>query len=563
MKTRMTAMNRTFALVSALGLAAVGAVQPASAGGGLPPADIYLGGLLHSPLGSVVLTQTGERKLQACCLGSSGEDGVEVRYNSIAGGSVTMDPGPLPAGSSLRTRYKGWDGTIKGRCEISRNIADEFEMEIDFSGMGCDAVRVMVVDDDGTVLSDETSPGDQRIINLNGVGVIGIGPCPGGGFPQWYESFKLIEPYWNGFQWVWFEITWVYGCPGTSWSHQRQVRAYAMFDAFPTTFGMESVLITGTGDGSTLLEVSDAGLVFQDVAVHGTGGTYLSEACDSPIGCTPSTVSLVCDNLGSSGQDGVSIDLTALAGDSLGTGGGGGGGGGGGAGGVAMEMKACCRGHVTILKLHDDAGGVQSVTRSPLPGGGIDDEELDADFSAIGAIGYTLELFDVDNNPIGPVGGTDIISGGPRPYWTNRCPIGSTEVWQNQGTPSNPVWVFTGCLGPSYDFTLPGGIVVPGVASFRVTALGASSGYSTRKRAEVLRSAGAQIEITGITLTPAPCDGDSDGDGVVDFDDITATLAAWGSDYSPLTGAGDANHDSVVDFDDITGVLANWGSTCP
>lgn len=547
-------------MISAVGLGAIGAAQSASAGTGLPPTDMYVGGILHSPLGGVTLTQTDARKLRACCLGSTGKDGVEVHYNTVAGGSVVLDPGSLPFGSSMECGFKGWDGTVKGRCDIARTPTDDFGMAIDFSGVGCNALRVLVVDDDGTVLSDDTSAGDQRYINLNGLGVIGIGSCPGGGFPQWYAKWKFTEPpYWNGFQWVYIELVWVFGCPGSSYDNSRQVRIYPLFDAFPTTFGLESMVITGTGGAP--LDVADASILFHDVHSFGVGGSHVHEACDNPAGCTATDVSLLCDNLGSSGQDGVAFDIRSTASASPG---GGSGGGGGGSGGIAMEIRPCCRGHVIIMKLYDEEGDAQSVSRSPLPGGGPDDQELDADFSSIGAVGYVLELFDANNDPIGPPGGTEIIGGGPRPWFTNRCPEGSIERWINVGTSNNPVWEFVGCDGgsPSWNFTLPGGILVPDVASYRVTPLGAVSSFSSLTRCELLRDGGA-IQVSSITLTPAACPGDANDDRVVNFDDITAALASWASDYSPLTGSGDANHDSVVNFDDITEVLANWGSTCP
>lgn len=57
---------------------------------------------------------------------------------------------------------------------------------------------------------------------------------------------------------------------------------------------------------------------------------------------------------------------------------------------------------------------------------------------------------------------------------------------------------------------------------------------------------------------PPPCFGDANGDLMVDFADITATLAQWGS-AGPL---GDATADGMVNFNDITAELANWGP-CP
>lgn len=54
---------------------------------------------------------------------------------------------------------------------------------------------------------------------------------------------------------------------------------------------------------------------------------------------------------------------------------------------------------------------------------------------------------------------------------------------------------------------------------------------------------------------PPACFGDANGDLVVDFADITATLAQWGTS-GPL---GDATGDNMVNFEDITAELANWG----
>ncbi|MBL8746443.1 MAG: beta-propeller fold lactonase family protein [Phycisphaerae bacterium] len=59
-------------------------------------------------------------------------------------------------------------------------------------------------------------------------------------------------------------------------------------------------------------------------------------------------------------------------------------------------------------------------------------------------------------------------------------------------------------------------------------------------------------------LPPPACYGDANGDWVVDFADITATLAQWGG-AGPL---GDATGDGEVDFMDITAEVANWG-ICP
>lgn len=61
-----------------------------------------------------------------------------------------------------------------------------------------------------------------------------------------------------------------------------------------------------------------------------------------------------------------------------------------------------------------------------------------------------------------------------------------------------------------------------------------------------------------INPPPPDCLGDANGDGVVDFGDITAVLSGFGS-----TGPfGDADHNGIVNFKDITIVLTNFGYDC-
>lgn len=65
-----------------------------------------------------------------------------------------------------------------------------------------------------------------------------------------------------------------------------------------------------------------------------------------------------------------------------------------------------------------------------------------------------------------------------------------------------------------------------------------------------------------LAVVPPACPGDADGNGTVEFADITSVLGNWGTDYSPGTGPGDADGNGLVNFTDITTVLSNWGSAC-
>ncbi|MBL8746912.1 MAG: endonuclease [Phycisphaerae bacterium] len=65
--------------------------------------------------------------------------------------------------------------------------------------------------------------------------------------------------------------------------------------------------------------------------------------------------------------------------------------------------------------------------------------------------------------------------------------------------------------------------------------------------------------IWDVTIAAPPaCEGDANGDLLIDFADITTVLANWGHGAGP----GDVNTSGQVDFGDITTVLAHWGDHC-
>ncbi len=67
------------------------------------------------------------------------------------------------------------------------------------------------------------------------------------------------------------------------------------------------------------------------------------------------------------------------------------------------------------------------------------------------------------------------------------------------------------------------------------------------------------VRLDATPLSPPHCQGNANGDGVVDFNDINAVIANW-------LGAGpegDADNNGAVNFEDINAVIANWLSSCP
>ena len=55
------------------------------------------------------------------------------------------------------------------------------------------------------------------------------------------------------------------------------------------------------------------------------------------------------------------------------------------------------------------------------------------------------------------------------------------------------------------------------------------------------------------------CEGDVNGDGAVNVNDILEVIGAYGSS----DGSGDADNDGDADTNDVLTVLAAWGTDCP
>lgn len=76
----------------------------------------------------------------------------------------------------------------------------------------------------------------------------------------------------------------------------------------PTWTDLSAILITAAGLGE--ITVADAGLRTLGVHASGVGDAHIQEWCDNPSGCTAGERQrLRVGNLGSSGQDGVMMDL--------------------------------------------------------------------------------------------------------------------------------------------------------------------------------------------------------------------------------------------------------------
>jgi hypothetical protein len=434
--------------------------------------NVWAYGLENVAVGQAVLDTTSDGTLLASNLASE-DDGVEIMMNSAFGGDAEIDLTAFAstAGATLRQRYKGWDGLVYGNHRLVSHGDGTGTLTADFTGMGATALDVTRYGIDGTVISHEVLGGG--VVEVTWVPNF---TCPLGGYPVYASGWRRVCPTCD---WYWWE-GWT--CNGNEYTTERIIPIPP--PGVPGLGGIESTLTTASGIPSLSITGEDIGTY--GVQSSGLGQAHLSETCDSPVGCTPEQKSLHVDNLGSSGQDGVSIDLGPSAGGVQ----------------VSMAKGNCCRGHVIIMKLYDDAGQEQRISRTQIDAT-EPVEELDADFSSLGALGYTLTLFGAGGVVIGPTGGTAFYNGGPKPIFTNRCPPGQTEIWTNEGTAGNPVWVFQGCEG-LYEFLLPGYGTVTGVSSFEITPLGASSSSGRPVTCEITSDDDQGLTITGIVVTSGP-----------------------------------------------------------
>jgi hypothetical protein len=520
--------------VSLLGLCAA---STSLAGGGVP--DTYVSGLLQTPIGNAQLGPVDGRRLPVHNLGSSGEDGVEVRLSSAFGGGAEIDLQPLMStpGASFRTRHKGWDGLIYGNHRLLSNGDGTGIFTFDYSEMGATGVAIVEHDASGAVVFSGTYSGPIVDLPLDNQ----VFYCPPGTTPTvgiWCGQLCNTCP------WI---TVYVFYCNGTMYTNNVVVTPILPI-GIPDSPGIESMSITGSGIPELI--VSNANIRTYGVQCWGLDPAQISETCDNPAGCTPAERKLRVDNLGSSGQDGIGIDLPPHNGGVS----------------VARGTKGCCRGHVIIMKLYDDAGQEQriSMTQTLDPSG---TEELDADFSTLGAGGYVLTAHDAGGGVIGPREGTAIYNGGPRPVIGNLCPPGSREWWIYVAGP-NPTWVFQGCLGFPMELVIPGVNTLTGVASFQLRPLNPTVNLGPLARCDMLSDDTEGLVIEDIVVAPALCPGDMNCDGAITFADIDSFVESLAGESSwthlpcPWLN-GDTNGDGGVTFADIDGFVALIGTTCP
>lgn len=267
------------------------------------PLSVYASGIAHDPVGSAQLGPVNGRRLPVRNLGSSGQDGVEIKLQSMFGGGVEIDTNPFSstAGAEIKIRHKGWDGVIYGNHRCVSNGDNTTIDTYDYSPMGATSITITDFDEHGNQISSTTYPGpvvtlpgNQRPIN-----------CPCGWVTVYFWAWVNGKYHWCSRNY----------CPclggGTSTPIDDTNRSdlRMVTPNFPVGVpempGVDTLLVSASGLHEFDITATDLGSF--GTTTHGLGQARVTEECFNPGGCNPEDRRLPIRNLGSSGQDGVEI----------------------------------------------------------------------------------------------------------------------------------------------------------------------------------------------------------------------------------------------------------------
>ena len=524
-------------------------------------------GILHSPVGEATLDPVVGRHLPVRNIGSSGQDGVEVKWRTAQGGVVSVDMshhfGPSNVGHSLRTRYKGWDGMIKGRYTATATFSDGVNQgmseECDFSPLGSVNVEMTCISSTGvvTVLPIRESP------TLAWTSECATNPASqpswslGAGKVSYSDLSMMVSLERRGSASTIHYPSSTGGVITVPDVVEIQCRPICIVAPCPgdwTNLG-SMMIMSDTPE----LDVSDAMIKVEPCAgcpngptdndgVYATGAAIISETqADITGDGIPDTVYRTrCPNIGSSGQDGVEIKWPPA---------------------TTSAREKVYNGHVTLMKAYDDGTGAESriiVTKDPLVPGRT---TFSPDDSAMGSTETLVTAYDEHDNPVASftlsLGSIAVLDEGA------LCPPGSYPTWVYIGFKR----FFTGCHY-YMDFTVPGGPTIPNVHSISFEPVNPAIPFNTITRTGHYTNDGEDIILGDLQATAGPtgptCDSiDFNNDTLypdtADIDDFLSIFSGgMCSDGTLCNSDIDFNNDTLYpDTADIDSLLSVFsGGPC-
>ncbi|MCE7973849.1 MAG: hypothetical protein DYG92_05900 [Leptolyngbya sp. PLA1] len=521
----------------------------------------YASGLLHRSVGGTSSLDVSGRRLITCCLGSSGEDGVEVQLHSRVGGGVSVDIGqfltPSPSSREIKIRPKGWDGTIKGHMRLISNPGAAGLIEIyDFSMVpGVTALHWALYDPAGNELASGESAGPILDWMIN---------VPSNGTVECNKVYSFDGPpaaARAANQGFFDRVVSVSGLtPDTITNVQSiSVTPRTCLGCPPPFVDLDFVAITGAGmptltlNDAHLRTFGSGGSVGKPIRNWGTGSARIEERPGGDLdgdGMPDLVVSV--NNIGSSGQDGVAIDF----------GGHGGGGGGGGSGGSTWSVSGnCCRGHVIIMKAFDDEGNEQARVMRTTDAASTDNG-ISCDFSMIGSPECLVDFRDAAGNTVY----SRMLPPGEPVFYTACDDTAPYESFTSAPHPATgEVELRHHLCGDTNHFRLADGTSPPGavLAAFRPV----TGSMHLTSLAEITGSGISTFNVALAAHLPPvapPCDPDLNQDGNVDQDDVLYLINVVGGGNNDTGIDPDFNQDGNVDQDDVTALINTvGGGGCP
>ncbi|MFO0832680.1 MAG: hypothetical protein U0637_12665 [Phycisphaerales bacterium] len=522
-------------------------------------------GILHSPIGSATLEPASGRRLPVRNIGSSGQDGVEVKFRTAVGGSVDVDMshhfGPSNAGHSLRTRYKGWDGTIKGRYTATATFSDgstqDVSEECDFSPLGDVHVEMTCISSTGavTVLPIRESP------TLAWTSECAIDPVSP---PSWTLGAGKVSVSDLNFM-VTHKRT---SSPCTIHYPTSTGGVITVNDVVAIQCRPICIVAPCPGDWTNLgsmmimtdtpeLDVSDAMIKVEPCAgcpngptdndgVYATGAATVAETQFDITGDgVPDTVYRTrCPNLGSSGQDGVEVKWPPA---------------------TTSAREKVYNGHVTLMKAFDDATGAEcrmTVTKDPATGA----MTFSPDYTPVGSTQTLVTAYDGSDNPIASF----LLSAGAVAAidYGSFCPPGSYPTFVTIGYKK----YFTGCHY-YMDFTVPGSPTIHNVHSLSFEPVNPTVPFATITRTGHYTNDGDDIilgDLQATTGTTGPTCNDIDFNNddlfpdTADIDDLLSVFSGGPCRPPYLCDTIDFNNDGLFpDTQDIDSFLSVFsGGPC-
>ena len=507
------------------------------AGSALGQASTYASGIQHTPLGASSLTPNG-RGVKVCCLGSTGQDGVSVQLASGWGGDCTVDMTPLLSSSStMRVRYRGWDGLIYGNHRVTGTggggggggaIGTS-----DFSGGGATAVQYTVADSTGHVLGQGTVSGPTIDWNVNG-------PCGPGETPIWTWKWGYDAQYD-----CWHYMLTLVGCVsnvhvgGTTIPDSSYARTITFTPIYPVNDPPLAIAeaIDITVKDLPVLTTLGADMAFDSVSYYGEPNAHLSEVCDDASGTCTRTERRVRNGglLGSSGQDGVEIPASGRVADFH----------------ADLPTLPGPGQTLTYDTIDSDGDMLARCTLGTLPGTAV--KTITPDYSGLGSHSFQVDCLDDSGTTIATYA---LANGKSFPYASlNPCPKGMHAIYVNVG----PKHFFVGC-----EFNVdPTGMYGPphsGVTQMVFTPLDVTSNRVAQS-AHFFSTNMDSFELGNPGVTPI-CPADFNGDGFADFFDFSDFVTCFEGGACPPGTSADFNGDGFPDFFDFSDFVTAFEAGC-